>query len=153
MAAKTALLYVDDEKENLSSFRYTFMDEFKIFTAESASEGIDILKKNDIQVIITDQRMPETTGAEMLEEIFKLWPDTIRMVLTGFSDYPAIVSAVNQGKIYHFFQKPWDEMEIRMVLKSACEILSLRDKNKMLIEKLKKQNQELEQALSEYKRG
>ena len=78
------VLYVDDEEQNLISFRATFRREYNIFTAISGKEGMEIMHKNDINIIITDQRMPEMTGIQFLEKILPIFPNTIRMILTGF---------------------------------------------------------------------
>ncbi|MFC1745156.1 adenylate/guanylate cyclase domain-containing protein [Candidatus Riflebacteria bacterium] len=122
---KPKLLYVDDEKENLSSFKFSFMDEFKIFLANSGEEGLNILQKEKIDLILSDQRMPEMTGEEFFEKVSPLYPHTKRMIMTGYSDIEAAIGAVNKGKIYYFFRKPWDENEVRMVLKMAYEMLEL----------------------------
>mgnify|MGYP000302509356 FL=1 len=82
---KFPILYVDDEEHNLISFEATFRKEYKVHTAKSAEEGIGIMRENNIKLVITDQRMPEMTGIQFLEKIAPEFPDTIRMILTGFS--------------------------------------------------------------------
>jgi adenylate cyclase len=99
---KFPILYVDDEEHNLISFEATFRKEYKVHTAKSAEEGITIMRGNDIKLVITDQRMPEMTGIQFLEKIAPEFPDTIRMILTGFSDIGVIIEAINSGiQIYY----------------------------------------------------
>src|ERR1700751_717271 len=102
------VLYVDDEENNLNSFRAALRRDYNIFTALSRDEGIEILQKTDIHVVVTDQRMPNMTGVQFLQRI----PgdqDNIRIILTGYSDIESIIDAINTGKIYRYITKPWDE--------------------------------------------
>src|SRR3954468_3027827 len=110
---KINVLYVDDEDNNLLSFKAAFRRDFNVFTAISADEGKKILAQNEIHVLITDQRMPGTLGTELLAQAVKENPDQIRILLTGFSDIEAIKDAVNRGQIYHYLQKPWNDNELR----------------------------------------
>jgi response regulator RpfG family c-di-GMP phosphodiesterase len=141
---KIAVLYVDDEVNNLNSFKATFRREFKVFTASSGSEGLAILKANPVHVIITDQRMPEMSGVEFLVEVVTEFPDPIRILLTGYADINAVIDAVNKGHIYYYVSKPWDEQRLRVIIKNAYEIFSLREENKNLIEQLTDVNGQLE---------
>ncbi|QTA81578.1 Two component system response regulator/histidine kinase, PAS domain-containing [Desulfonema limicola] len=122
------VLIVDDERENLTSFKYLFDDIYEIYMAESAEEGYEIICKNDIHVVISDQRMPGTTGVEFLEKVLKDFPDTVRMILTGYSDIEAVINAINKGKVYYFFSKPWDDYEMRLIIDNAIEALELKKK-------------------------
>src|SRR5215216_3205347 len=101
------VLYVDDEINNLNSFKAAFRRSFNIYTAQSAAEGWQVLQSYEIGVIITDQRMPVTTGIEFLESVSPLYPDTIRILLTGFSDINAVMEAINRGQVYKYLVKPW----------------------------------------------
>lgn len=102
------LLLVDDE-ENItrSLLRLLRQDKYKIFTADCGKQGLEILKSNEIGVILSDQRMPEMNGTEFLSQVSKLYPDTIRMVLSGYTDLQTVTNAINEGKIYKFLTKPW----------------------------------------------
>ncbi|MFC1745153.1 ATP-binding protein [Candidatus Riflebacteria bacterium] len=145
-----AVLYVDDERENLTSFKFSFMGDYKIHLAGSAKEGMELLaQKDDIKLIITDQRMPEKTGVEFLEDVQSIFPDTKRMVLTGYSDIAAVIQGINKGKIFHYFQKPWDEEEIKLVLNNAWQAYSLEKENKQLLLDLKEANEGLEIKVKE----
>ena len=136
MAEKFAILYVDDEPQNLISFKATFRRDYTIFTATSGVEGIEIMRKNEVQLIITDQRMPEMTGVQFLEKTLADYPDAIRMVLTGFSDVEAIIDAINNGRVFRYITKPWDETELRMTIENARQFYQLQQKNKHLVVEL-----------------
>jgi response regulator RpfG family c-di-GMP phosphodiesterase len=141
---KIQLLYVDDEPNNLISFKAAYRREFKVFTAESGPEGRKILEANDISIVITDQRMPEMTGVEFLESIVEDFPDTIRILITGYSDIQAVIDAINKGKVYDYVQKPWDETYLRNIITNAYETHRLRKENKYMMDQLKLTNEQLE---------
>ena len=113
---KLNLLYVDDEENNLISFKAAFRRDFNVITATSGAEGRKILESQNINIVITDQRMPFMTGVEFLESIVQEFPDVIRLLITGFSDIQAVIDAINKGRIYHYVQKPWDETYLRNML-------------------------------------
>lgn len=131
------VLYVDDEVNNLNSFKASFRRDFEVFTAISAKEGRKILDAYEIGVIITDHRMPVMTGIEFLESIIHVYPDTIRILLTGFADINAVMDAVNRGQVYKYIVKPWQNDELKMYIINAMEIYKLRRENKDLATKLK----------------
>jgi DNA-binding NtrC family response regulator len=138
------VLYVDDEINNLNSFKAAFRRDFNIYTAHSAREGRRILDTNEIGVIITDQRMPVMTGIEFLESILTVYPDTIRILLTGFSDMNAVMDAINRGQVYKYLVKPWQNDELKLYIQNALEIYHLRKENKELAYKLQMANIELD---------
>src|SRR5471030_3411036 len=138
------VLYVDDEINNLNSFKAAFRRDFDIYTAQSAREGRKVLDNYEIGVIITDQRMPGMTGIEFLESIIPVYPDTIRILLTGFSDINAVTDAINRGQVYKYLVKPWADEELKMYIENALEIYHLRKENKELARKLQLANLELE---------
>jgi DNA-binding NtrC family response regulator len=140
----SGVLYVDDEINNLNSFKAAFRRDFEIYTAQSAREGRRVLDSNEIGVIITDQRMPGMTGIEFLESILAVYPDTIRILLTGFSDMNAVMDAINRGQVYKFLVKPWQNDELKLYIQNALEIYHLRKENKDLAYKLQLANKELE---------
>ena len=142
-----SILYVDDEEDNLTVFKSTFRREFTIYLAKSGAEGIEILKNNEIHIIITDQRMPEMTGIQFLESVNGVYPDCIRMILTGFSDVEAIIEAINKGKVFRYITKPWNKEELRMTINNAFENYELKVKNSKLIEDLTQANKNLEKEL------
>ena len=137
------VLYVDDEVNNLNSFRAALRRHYNVFTALSGEEGIEILTKNDIHVVVTDQRMPHMTGVQFLQHI----PgdqDNIRIILTGFSDMESIIEAINTGKVYRYITKPWDKDELKITIDNAVETVMLRRNNKKLIYELQVNNEQLE---------
>lgn len=144
MSEKIAVLYVDDEVNNLNSFKAVFRRDFYVFTAISGEEGQKILRENKIQVIITDQRMPEMTGVEFLESIIPEFPEPMRILLTGYTDIQAVIDAINKGQIYYYLNKPWDEQQLSVVIKNAHEIYRLRSENQRLMDELERTNRQLE---------
>jgi len=130
------ILYVDDEVNNLVSFTAAFRKHFNIFTASSAKEGLEILRVHPIALIVTDQRMPEMTGVQFLEAVIPEYPDTIRMVLTGFSDVEAIIRAINTGRVFRYITKPWDQDDLKIILDTAIKIYVLEKANRELVNRL-----------------
>jgi serine phosphatase RsbU (regulator of sigma subunit) len=145
--SRQSILYIDDEEDNLTVFNARFRRDFEIHLANSGRKGLEIMKKHNIQLVITDQRMPEMTGIEFLEKIIPDYPDCIRMVLTGFSDVEAIIQAINTGRVYRYITKPWNRDELKITIDRALEAYDLKQQNKKLIEDLKKANQNLEQKV------
>ncbi len=133
------ILYVDDEANNLVSFTAAFRKYFNVFTANSAKEGMDILRLHPMSLIVTDQRMPEMTGVQFLEAVIPEYPDTVRMVLTGFSDVEAIIRAINTGRVFRYITKPWDQDELKLILDTAIKIYNLEKENRELVIKLQKE--------------
>ena len=126
------ILYVDDENNNLISFKAAFRMKYKVFTAICGDDAIKILKAQPINIIITDQRMPQMTGVEFLETILGEYPDPIRILLTGYADMNAVVDAINKGKIFHYLTKPWNEEEVDMTIQRAYAVWSERQEEKEL---------------------
>jgi response regulator RpfG family c-di-GMP phosphodiesterase len=119
---KINILYVDDEENNLFSFKATFRLKYNVFTAISGNDAIAILREHpEIEIIITDQKMPNMTGVEFLETIIPEFPDPMRILLTGYADLTATIDAVNKGKIFHYLNKPWKEEELDATIQSAYE--------------------------------
>jgi class 3 adenylate cyclase len=137
------VLYVDDEENNLNSFRAALRRHYNIFTAIGGEEGMEILRKNDIHVVVTDQRMPDMTGVQFLQHI-PVDQDNIRIILTGFSDMESIIEAINTGKVYRYITKPWDKDELKITIDNAIETVMLRRNNKKLIQELQENNEQLE---------
>lgn len=123
------ILFVDDEEHNLVSFNATFRKEYKIFLAQGAHEALEVLRKQPIQLVITDQRMPKMTGVEFLKHVVILYPETIRILLTGYSDIEAVIEAINNGKIFRYINKPWDDRDLRMTIESARQMYALKQDN------------------------
>ena len=142
--SKITILYVDDEENNLFSFKAVFRIKYNVLTALSGDEALEILSKKQVHVIITDQRMPEMTGVEFLEKVLEKYPDPVRVLLTGYADMGAVVDAVNKGKIFHYLAKPWDEKELDFTIKKAYEKYMVKVQLEEMNVKLEGSNDQLE---------
>lgn len=138
------ILYIDDEIHNLNAFKASFRRLYTVVTATSAEEAEKLLAEQEFHIIISDQRMPKTTGIEFFESILERYPEPIRMLLTGYADINAVVDAINKGQVYKYFSKPWNEEELKHNIDKAYEVYALRKENKELTAKLLDVNQKLE---------
>jgi two-component system response regulator HupR/HoxA len=138
------ILIVDDEPDILRSFRFNYGEEFELLTVESGAAGLEILQTLHPAVIVADQRMPEMNGTEFLKRSMAIWPDAVRIVLTGYTDMDALVDAVNSSQIYRYVTKPWDTDEMRMTLKRAIEVFDLATENERLVGELQSLNARLQ---------
>lgn len=140
---KPKILCLDDEVDNLDALERLFRKKYQVLKAASAQEAFTILDQNpSIAVIVSDQRMPEITGVEFLEKSIATHPDTIRILLTGYTDIESIIEAVNKGQIYRYLTKPWDSMDLQNTVDRAAEKYNLRNE-------LKQKNSQLRKALNE----
>ena len=144
MAEKITILYVDDEENNLISFKANFRIKYNVLIAISGDEAMRIMENKHIDIIITDQRMPNMTGVEFLEKVLEKYPDPMRILLTGYADMNAVVDAVNKGKIFHYLSKPWNEEELDMTIKRAYEVYKEKIKIKEMNDKLVVSNDQFE---------
>jgi DNA-binding NtrC family response regulator len=119
-ATRHSVLLVDDEPEILFSLRGLLRREFELHTAGSGAEALEVLHHHPVHVIMTDQRMPEMTGVELLRRARGECPEAVRIIFTGYADIKAVVDAVNQGQIYRYLTKPWDPDELVALLHEAC---------------------------------
>ncbi|MDF3078420.1 MAG: response regulator [Sphingobacteriaceae bacterium] len=141
---KITVLYVDDEENNLISFKATFRMKYNVLTAISGDEALKILGSKPVEIIITDQRMPNMTGIEFLEQVLEKYPNPMRMLLTGYADMNAVIDAVNKGKIFHYMAKPWVEEELDKAIDKAYEAYMERENLKDENGKLAVSNDQLE---------
>src|SRR5687767_9526862 len=125
-----AILYVDDEPTNLRVFDANFRSRFKLITCSSGKAALEVLatRASEIGVIISDQRMPEMTGVELLEKAREVAPDIQRMIITAYSDMEAVMAAVNRGQVSKYFVKPWVKEELASILEDALRIYTLSTK-------------------------
>lgn len=139
------ILCVDDEPNVLRALERIFLDDdFDIITAASGTEGLDVISRTpDICLVISDYRMPGMNGVEFLKEVYSRNPDTIRIVLSGYADTAAVVEAINEGKIYKFIPKPWNDDDLRVTVIKAIDSYFLKRKNDELSEELRAANEEL----------
>ena len=123
---KPRMLVVDDEPDNLDLLYRTFRREFKVLRAESGADALRVLEsEGEVAVIISDQRMPEMKGTEFLSKTVPDFPDTVRIILTGFTDVEDLVDAINAGQVYRYITKPWDPDELKRVVERASETYDL----------------------------
>src|SRR4030066_1578686 len=109
------LLFVDDEANILSSLKRLFRPfGYRIFTAESGAAGLEIMAHEPVDMVISDMRMPEMNGAQFLEKVRENWPDTVRILLTGYAEIGATIEAINKGQIYRYISKPWEDNDITL---------------------------------------
>ncbi len=135
MTGQPAILLVDDEAHSLTSMRLALEDEFEIFEADSAESAWRILEDEWIQVIFCDQRMPGQSGVEFLSEVRDRWPETVRIIITGYTDANDIVAAINDAGIYQFITKPWHPDQLMIAAKNAVRLFELsRDHERMTLE-------------------
>jgi signal transduction histidine kinase len=137
------VLYIDDEENNLQAFKASFRRLYEIYTAISAAEGLKILESVNIQVVIADQKMPNTTGVEFFKSISETFPDPIRILLTGYTDIEALADAINHGDIYRYVTKPWNDLELHNSIKNAYDAYRSKIDLRNKIAELEKTNDEL----------
>ncbi|NOZ46037.1 MAG: PAS domain S-box protein, partial [Chlorobi bacterium] len=133
---KSLILVVDDEEYNLDLFIATFKKDYQIITASSAKEGFEIINKNPVELIISDQKMPEITGIEFLEKVKKIKPLVKRILITSHKEYDILSKAINEAGIYQIIQKPWKKEEVKGIIEAALEAYQLKNKNNELVKEL-----------------
>ncbi|MBU0996396.1 MAG: response regulator [Proteobacteria bacterium] len=138
------VLCVDDEKNILSALkRLLRKEDYELLTASNGEEALKILDENTVQLVMSDQRMPEMSGTELFEKVKERYPEIIRIILTGYTEIDAITGAINQGNIYKFFLKPWNDETLKLEIRKALDQYDLIKINKELTEKVKEQNEAL----------
>ena len=145
-SASARVLFVDDEPSILTALKRLFRsDGYTIFTANSGAEALALLETEPVDVVISDMRMPEMDGAQLLEQIFSRWPDTKRILLTGHADTNATIAAINRGKIWRYVAKPWNDEELKVTVQQALAHRVLLQENARLTALTARQNEELKQ--------
>src|SRR5919199_26346 len=136
--SKLKLMVVDDEPDNLDLLYRTFRRDFRVFKADGAMSALEILdKEGEMAVIISDQRMPLMNGTELLSKTVDRFPETIRILLTGYTDVEDLVDAINSGQVFKYITKPWNPENLKSVVQQAADTYRV----------LKKQTNELRRAL------
>lgn len=150
------LLFVDDEENVLNSLRRIFLDEnYTILTAPSAQKALELLARQPVQLIVSDHRMPGMTGAELLKQVRERYPETIRIMLTGYADVNSIMGAVKDGAVYKFITKPWNDEDLRLTVSLALQQYVLLRENRRLKEIARQQQTKIKSfaGLFEENRG
>lgn len=140
------LLYVDDEQDNLFTLEVALRRWFDVVTLDNPSRALDIIRNNNIRVLITDQRMPGITGLDLAKMVQEQFPSVIIIILTAFDDNETMLKALNQGGIFRYLLKPWSIHDLKQTLDSAFEAFELRRKNINLINDLVAQNKKIQRA-------
>lgn len=143
-SSKHTILIVDDERDNLDALERIFRKKYHVLKAINHREALEFLKTEHVSLIISDQRMPEMTGVELLEKSLAIQPDAIRILLTGYTDIESVIAAINSGQIYRYITKPWDPRELEMTVSRAIERFEMS-------QELKAKNIELKNAYDELK--
>lgn len=140
------VLFVDDEANILSALKRLFRPQgYVIYIADSGAAALAMLEKEHVDLIVSDMRMPEMNGAQLLEQVRNRWPDTVRILLTGYSEMSATVDAINKGGIYRYIAKPWEENDLTMTVRNALDGKRLEHEKQRLETLTQKQNEELVQ--------
>lgn len=149
---KDVVLIVDDEPNVVASLKRVLIDEpYEIRSAVNGARGLDILRHGgEIKVVISDEKMPAMSGTEFLSWVKEYYPDTVRIMLTGFASLESAMKAVNEGEIYRFFAKPWNETELKLAVRAALEKYDLEAENKRLLKIVKRQAINLRLIESKY---
>ncbi len=123
-------------------------DNYKLLTAESGEAGLELLANNEVHLVVSDYRMPGMNGVEFLCKVKEKYPDTMRLVLSGFADAAAVVDAINEGHVYKFIAKPWDDQELLITIKRALEQYDLKRENDILYNQLQEHSRGLEEVMA-----
>jgi C4-dicarboxylate-specific signal transduction histidine kinase len=122
------VLFVDDEPENLAVFEAACADRFPVLTAASAAKGLELMRSHEVGVLLADQRMPGMTGLELLEQVQAQFPQTVRMLVTAYSDLNTAIDAINRGRVRRYLRKPWDHDELHATLAEAIDLYQMASK-------------------------
>jgi signal transduction histidine kinase len=147
------LLIVDDEADVLDSLRHQFHRDYRVLTCIAGAEAIRVLQEDQVEVILTDQRMPGMSGDQFLRHARTLKPDAIRMLFTGYADMQAVINAVNEGAIFRYILKPWNTVELEGIIRQGVEQYDLLAERRRLVEELQSANAQLVRANEELARA
>jgi signal transduction histidine kinase len=147
--SRHTILVVDDEPDVVKSVKDLLRLDYRVIGATSAAEGMECLHKEEIHVVMTDQRMPAMTGVEFLKHVRGEAPEAVRLLFTGYADIHAVIDAINQGNVYRYITKPWDPDELQALIREACERYDLIVERKLLLAEVQRKNAELEKANAE----
>jgi two-component system response regulator HupR/HoxA len=137
MTGLPTVLVVDDEIRSQEALRRTLEEDFEVHTASSAAEARAIMEGEAIDIVLTDQRMPEVSGVEFLKQVRELWPETVRIIISGYTDSEDIIAGINEAGIYQYLLKPWHPEQLLLTLKRAAELQGLEQENRRLTMELR----------------
>jgi len=144
MVARHCLLVVDDEPEVVHSLQDLLRFDYRVLGATRATEGLHLLDREDVHIVMSDQRMPEMSGVEFLQRMRDTHPEVVRLLFTGYADIKAVIDAINQGHVFRYITKPWDADELQAVLRQAAERYDLFAERKQLLAELQEKNYQLQ---------
>lgn len=150
---KHSILCVDDEADNVDALERLFRRKYRVFKSTSPTEALELIKRNKVTVIISDQRMPNLTGVELLAESIPYHPNAIRILLTGYTDIDSVVAAINSGHIYRYVTKPWDPVDLANAVDKAVERYEIGEElveKNLALQKALDELQTLDQAKSQF---
>ncbi|MBX9680192.1 MAG: hybrid sensor histidine kinase/response regulator [Gemmataceae bacterium] len=151
--SKPCLLVVDDEPDLVQSVKDLLRFDYRVLGATRASEGLKIVANEPVQVVMSDQRMPEMTGVEFLRCLRNRHPEVIRLLFTAYSDWNAVIDAINEGHVYRYIAKPWQPDELKAVMRQACDYYDLHADRRRLLMEVQQSNRQLEAANAELRQA
>ncbi len=143
MAEKNILIVDDDPSVIVALSHILRAEPYEVLSAESAEEALQLLEKQEVQLIVSDENMPGMNGSELLSIVRRQYPDIVRILLTGKASMESTMKAVNEGEIYRFFTKPWDKVDLTLSIRHGLEKYALEAERKVLIETVQKQRKDL----------
>jgi signal transduction histidine kinase len=144
-ATQRTFLVVDDEPDILDAIQRMFRRDYRVLTAQNGSEALEIVRSKDVQVVMTDQRMPEMTGVEFLAQLRREHPEIVRVLFTGYSDIDHVIDAINEGHVYRYISKPWKPAELKLFVEQAFDYYESERERDRLLNELKEANRRLEE--------
>jgi CheY-like chemotaxis protein len=151
---RSRILIVDDEEAILETMQFTFEGEYDVLTSTDAQGALRLLEEHaPVAVVISDQRMPNMTGVEFLARVFEAHPNTVRIILTGFADMDAIITAINDGHVYAYITKPWEPDDLKQAVRRAVDHYELTVENERLLTELRRSNVLLEAVMDQLDQG
>jgi signal transduction histidine kinase len=153
MVAKPCLLVVDDEPDLVQSVQDLLRFDYRVLGATRASDGLKMMQNERVHIVMSDQRMPEMTGVELLSQIKESHPDTIRLLFTAYADLAAVIDAINRGSVYRYISKPWEVDDLKATLKQAYDYHRLQEERRFLMKEVQAKNVMLAEANAELRRA
>jgi signal transduction histidine kinase len=151
--AKPCLLVIDDEPDLVRSVQDLLRRDYKVLGATRASDGLELMNRERVQVVMSDQCMPDMTGVELLCRVKEAHPEAVRLLFTAYSDLDAVIDAINEGNVYRYISKPWEVEELKATLKQAYEHYQLQEERRLLLVQVQEKNAQLEAANEELRRA
>lgn len=143
--SRARVLVVDDEQASLNAINRILRRDYEVILALNSQAALEVLKHQEIAVILADQRMPGLSGVELFQNCLQIQPEAIRILITGYTDIEAIIQAVNDGQIYYYINKPWEPEDVKLIVKRAVERYHLQKENRRLLTELQTANEALKQ--------